>query len=62
MLFVGEAKLSLSGIEAEHVMRELVAKARLLPFADKYKRIEARLFVARNPPKGAVSLDWCESC
>ena len=62
VLFVGEAKLSLSGIEAEHVMRELVAKARLLPFADKYKRIEARLFVARNPPKGAVSLDWCESC
>lgn len=62
VLFVGEAKLSLSGIEAEHVMRELVAKARMLPFADKYKRIEARLFVARNPPKGAVSLDWCESC
>ena len=59
VLFVGEAKLSLSEMEAEHAMRELVAKARLLPFADKYKRIEARLFVARNPPRGAVSLDWC---
>ena len=60
VLFVGEVKLSLTGIEAQHAMRELEAKARQLPFADKYKRIETRLFVARNPPKGAVSLDWCE--
>ena len=60
-LLVGEAKLSLSRIEAGHAIRELEAKARKLPFADKYKRIEARLFVARNPPDGAVSLDWCEA-
>ena len=60
-MLVGEAKLSLSRIEAEHALRELEAQARQLPFADKYKRIEARLFVARNPPKGAVSLDWCEA-
>jgi len=61
-LLVGEAKLSLSGTEAEYAVRELEAKARQLPFADKYKRIDTRLFVARNPPVGAVSIDWCESC
>lgn len=62
ILLVGEAKLSLSRTEAEHAMKELEAKARQLPFADKYKQIETRLFVVRNPPPGAVSLDWCDWC
>ena len=59
-LFVGEAKLSLSGSDAIRLRAELEAKARQLPFASKYKRIETGLFVAQNPPHGAVSLDWCE--
>ena len=59
-LFVGEAKLALPKAEADSVRAELEAKARHLPFAGKYKRIEARLFVAQNPPPGAVSIDWCE--
>lgn len=59
-LFVGEAKLSLSEADAERVRAELEAKARRLPFAGKYKRIVTNLFVAQNPPPGAVSIDWCE--
>ena len=59
-LFVGEAKLSLSGSDAIRLRAELEAKARQLPFASKYKRIETGLFVAQNPPHGAASLDWCE--
>lgn len=59
-LFVGEAKLSLSETEATRLRAELETKARQLPFASKYKRIETGLFVAQNPPPGAVSLDWCE--
>ena len=59
-LFVGEAKLSLSESEAVHVRAELEAKARNLPFADRYRRIATGLFVAHNPPSDAVSIDWCE--
>ena len=59
-LFVGEAKLSLSAGEAPSTLAELEDKARRLPFAGRYKRMEARLFVAKNPPPGAVSVDWCE--
>lgn len=60
-LLVGEAKLSLSETEAVHVLRDLEAKARQLPFASKYKRIVSRLFVAQDPPSAAVSVDWCEA-
>ena len=59
-LLVGEAKLALSANDAVRVLAELEAKARQLPFADRYKRVETRLFVAQNPPPGAVSIDWCE--
>ena len=59
-LLVGEAKLSLSATEAKRALRELEDKARQLPFAGKYKHVISRLFVARNPPPGAVSVDWCE--
>ena len=60
-LFVGEAKLSLSASEAPRTLAELEDKAKRLPFAGRYKRMEARLFVAKNPPPGAVSVDWCEA-
>ena len=60
-LFVGEAKLSLSKTEADRALRDLEAKAKQLPFASKYKRIVSRLFVAKDPPPAAVSVDWCEA-
>ena len=59
-LFVGEAKLSLSATEADRALHEVEEKARQLPFADRYKRIVPRIFVAQNCPPGAVSVDWCE--
>ena len=46
--------------DARHVLAELEAKAMQLPFAGRYKHVVARLFVAQNPPPGAVSVDWCE--
>lgn len=60
-LLVGEAKLSVPKKEAVHAFRDLEAKANQLPFASKYKRIVTRLFVAKDPPPGAVSVDWCEA-
>ena len=57
----GEAKLSLSAAEAKRTLAELEAKAHRLPFAGKYKRISAGLFVAQDPPPGTVSIDWCEA-
>lgn len=60
-LLVGEAKLALTEKEAVGALRKLEAKAHQLPFADKYSRIETRLFVAHDPPAGTVSLDWCEN-
>jgi hypothetical protein len=59
-LLVGEAKLSLLESEAGRILAELDEKARNLPFASNYAKIVTRLFVAQNPPPGAVSLDWCE--
>ena len=59
-LLVGEAKLTLSAAEAAHARAELEAKAGNLPFAARYERIVTCLFVAKDPPPGAVSLDWCE--
>ena len=59
-LFVGEAKLTLPKEEVARTCAELEAKAKQLPFADRYKRIETRLFVAQNPPPGAISVGWCE--
>ena len=59
-LLVGEAKLTLSPAEAEHARAELEAKAGNLPFASRYERIVTSLFVAKDPPPDAVSLDWCE--
>lgn len=59
-LLVGEVKLSLAESDVGCVLAELEDKARRLPFADKYSRIVTRIFVARNPPPEAVSLDWVE--
>ena len=59
-LLVGEAKLSLSAREAEHAMSELKVKASLLPVAAEYDKVVCQLFVADNPPGGALGLDWAE--
>ena len=59
-LLVGEAKLKLTKIEAEHALSELKVKAKLLPFAARYKKIVTRLFVAEKARDGEVSLDWVE--
>lgn len=59
-LLVGEAKLKLSKLEAEHALAELNAKSKLLPFAERYEKIACRLFVAEKPRDGEVSLDWVE--
>lgn len=61
-LLVGEAKLSLSETDARRLIAELENKAKQLPFVDKYERVVTKLFVAQDPPPGAVSLDWCEEC
>lgn len=60
VLLVGEAKLSLSKGEACRMLKELEEKANNLPFANKYERVVTKLFVAQDPPSGAVSIDWCE--
>jgi hypothetical protein len=60
-LLVGEAKLAMPESEAPRRLSELEAKAKRLPFAGRYKQIEARLFVAQEAPAGAVSLGWCEA-
>ena len=59
-LLVGEAKLVLTANEARHELAELKAKARQLPFAAKYRRIEPRLFVAEGGDYDCVDLSWCE--
>ena len=59
-LLVGEAKLKLTKLEAEHALSELEVKAKLLPFATRYKKIVTRLFVAEKARDGEVSLDWVE--
>ena len=59
-LLVGEAKLGLTADEARHELAELKAKARLLPFAAKYRRIETRFFVAEGGDFDCVDLSWCE--
>jgi len=60
VLMVGEVKLSLSKVEARHVMAELQEKARLLPFASRYKRIQTRLFVAEGGDFDCVDLSWLD--
>ena len=57
-LLAGEVKLSLSKREAEHALAELNAKVRQLPFANKYKKVITRLFVAKKCPSDAISLSW----
>lgn len=59
-LLVGEAKLSLPESEVGRCLSNLEAKAKRLPFAERYKRIEMRLFVAKDAPAGTVSLSWCD--
>ena len=59
-LLVGEAKLSLPEGAVARVSAELEAKAKQLPFANHYRRILPRVFVAEGPRKGTISLDWCE--
>lgn len=59
-LLVGEAKLRLSEIEREHAKSELETKARLLPFAGRYRRITTRLFVAADTDKEGLGLSWLE--
>ena len=60
-LLVGEAKLSLTKMEAEHELSELRRKADLLPFASKYRRVETRLFVAEGGDFDCIDLSWCEA-
>ena len=60
MLLVGEAKLALTKMEAEHELLELRRKAELLPFASNYKRIEPPLFVAEGGNPDYIDLSWCE--
>jgi len=60
-LLVGEAKMSLSKSEARHVQAELDAKAALLPFAARYRRIVTKLFVAEGGVGGCVDLSWLET-
>ena len=45
-LLVGEAKLNVTAAEVERLLFELERKAKLLPFADHYRRVEPFLFVA----------------
>jgi len=59
-LLVGECRLSLTAAEARRALAGLIEKSRQLPFAGGYEKIEHRLFVAKNPPSGAISIDWCE--
>jgi len=59
-LLVGECKLTLGRNEAAKCLSALKAKAAQLPFAHRYEKIETRLFVAGNPPAGAVTQSWCE--
>ena len=59
-LLVGEAKLKLTKLEAEHALAELESKSKLLPFAARYKKVVCRLFVAETSRSGEVSLDWAE--
>lgn len=59
-LLAGEAKLRLSAVEAEHARAEVEAKARLLPFANRYRRIVTRLFVATDVGRDSLGLDWLE--
>ena len=46
--------------ENKRLHKELAEKANNLPFANKYERVVTKLFVAQDPPSGAVSIDWCE--
>lgn len=59
-LLVGEAKLTVKEGGAARLLSSLEENARNLPFAGRYAKIVTRLFVADNPPPGAVSLNWCE--
>jgi len=59
-LLVGECKLTQSAAEARHAFSQLEEKVRRLPFASAYEAVECRLLVAKNPPTGTVSVDWCE--
>ena len=60
-LLAGEAKLSLTKREAEHVQGELDAKVRQLSVAAKYKKVITRLFVAKKCSFDAISLSWLDS-
>lgn len=55
-LLVGEAKLSLTKAESDHVLEELKRKAMLLPFASEYAKVECRLFVADSSSSGVEFL------
>lgn len=57
-LLVGEVKLRLTKIEADHAMSELRKKASLLPFARKYENVVCRLFVAEDPREDEIGLEW----
>ena len=62
-LLVGEAKLKLAKKEYEHELAELKVKAKLLPFAKDYERVEVKMFVARGGDFDCVDLNWmCVPC
>ena len=60
VLLVGEAKLSLTKAEAKRVRAELDVKAKLLPFAARYKKVISRLFVADGGDADCVGVRWCD--
>ena len=59
-LLVGECKLALSAREARHEQDDLQRKAECLPFVKDYSRVVCQLFVAFDPPSGALSIPWAE--
>lgn len=60
-LLVGEAKLKLTKLEAEHALSALAAKAQNLPFAARYRKVLCRLFVAEQAHDDQISIDWAEA-
>lgn len=60
-LLVGEAKLKLTKLEAEHALSALAAKTKNLPFVAQYRKVLYRLFVAERACGDQVSIDWVEA-
>lgn len=60
-LLVGEAKLKLTKLKAEHALSELAANTQNMPFAAQYRKVLCRLFVAEQARSDQVSIDRAEA-